>query len=467
MKKDTFKKRFLHLFLCFFISNALPVSILAQTANAGADQNLCANSSTLAANAPTAGNIGTWTVITGNAVIANSNLANTQVTNLATGATVLRWTICDAGSNCTSDDVSITVFAKPVVNFTAAPLTQMYPDATVHIENLTASGYAKYEWDFGDKKSQISNVLEEFVNHTYDTWGNFQIKLKVFSTHCVDSAMQKIVIIPHPPLILPYFSTKGCAPLTVNLQAQALYADSYRWEIDNPQNFYTTENIKYTFVDAGIHLVKLYASGPSGDIVLRQDTFVVYPTPSVKFTVEPTTVMLPNQPVRCFNDSKGAARYEWDFGGGGGPKVDSTSTDANPVHFYKMEGTYVIKLTAWSNHDCVSTGYSAPITVTAEGFIKFPTAFTPSTSGANGGYYTANDFRNDIFHPISRGVAEYKLNIYNLNGTLIFESNDLQIGWDGYIKDRLAPFDGYMYLVTGKFNNGVIFKQTGSFMLIK
>lgn len=52
--------------------------------------------------------------------------------------------------------------------------------------------------------------------------------------------------------------------------------------------------------------------------------------------------------------------------------------------------------------------------------------------------FTANyDDNNEVFLPIFSDpslVREYKLLIFNRWGEIVFESNDIEVGWDGYYK---------------------------------
>ncbi len=80
------------------------------TPNAGSDQNICNNSTTLAATAATGG---TWSIISGTGTFANTSLANTNVTGLSVGNNVFRWTIPGGACGSVSDDMTITVQAQP------------------------------------------------------------------------------------------------------------------------------------------------------------------------------------------------------------------------------------------------------------------------------------------------------------------------------------------------------------------
>ncbi|MFZ4797294.1 MAG: choice-of-anchor V domain-containing protein [Bacteroidia bacterium] len=74
--------------------------------NAGIDQNVCANTTTLNGNIPTVG-IGAWAVISGNATLSNSSLANTSVSNLSTGINTFVWAITNAPCVTSYDTVII------------------------------------------------------------------------------------------------------------------------------------------------------------------------------------------------------------------------------------------------------------------------------------------------------------------------------------------------------------------------
>lgn len=76
-------------------------------ASAGDNQTICGSSTQLEADSPPSGYSGYWTLVYGSAVFEDSNLPNTQVTQLGTGENGLRWHITD-GDNTSTDDVSIT-----------------------------------------------------------------------------------------------------------------------------------------------------------------------------------------------------------------------------------------------------------------------------------------------------------------------------------------------------------------------
>ncbi|SKC55761.1 gliding motility-associated C-terminal domain-containing protein [Ohtaekwangia koreensis] len=88
------------------ISVTIPV---VTQANAGADQTVCADNTTLAGNAAGTGEIGTWTVVSGTGTFGNANSPTTTVGSLSFGANVFRWTITDSGLTCTGTTSTVTI----------------------------------------------------------------------------------------------------------------------------------------------------------------------------------------------------------------------------------------------------------------------------------------------------------------------------------------------------------------------
>ena len=67
---------------------------------------------------------------------------------------------------------------------------------------------------------------------------------------------------------------------------------------------------------------------------------------------------------------------------------------------------------------------------------------------------------------ISISLEIFVNQIFNRLGILIFESEDINIGWDGYFNDKKAPEGVYVYRITGLYNNGDEFSKVGSVMII-
>ncbi len=131
--------------------------------------------------------------------------------------------------------------------------------------------------------------------------------------------------------------------------------------------------------------------------------------------------------------------------------------DEYPSHVYGKEGEFDILLKVWSEHECPDTSLQVKyIKITqGEGKMRFPNAFRWNGSGPTGGYWTKGTIDNSIFHPIFENVQEYKLLIYSRWGEVVYESDDLYKGWDGYLKGgKKAPQGVYVYKAWVRYIDG-------------
>jgi hypothetical protein len=100
--------------------------------------------------------------------------------------------------------------------------------------------------------------------------------------------------------------------------------------------------------------------------------------------------------------------------------------------------------------------------------IVFPTAFVPSRLGPNRNVpnYELIDYKNEIFHPVSKGVQEYRFLVFNRWGMKVFESDNILFGWDGYFNGKLCAQDVYVWRAVGKFTNGKKFDMRGNVTML-
>ena len=85
-----------------------------------------------------------------------------------------------------------------------------------------------------------------------------------------------------------------------------------------------------------------------------------------------------------------------------------------------------------------------------------PTAFTPNADGLN-----------DIFKlKIECSFSEYHCRIFNRWGQKIFESADINKGWDGMFAGKKLPTGSYIYLVDYKTTSGNTKTARGTLLLI-
>ncbi len=253
---------------------------------------------------------------------------------------------------------------------------------------------------------------------------------------------------------------QGCAPLAVKFTNKSKNAGSFSWSFGDGGSS-AEEHPSYVFDEPGEYSVTLKIRGVDGKEYLSARKLEVFVSPKAQFEYDEDMSLTSGQPVNFYNYSKNADYFTWDFGD------DEKSGLSDPVHYYKSPGKYDITLKAWTANQCYDSTTVLNAFALSENNILFPNAFTPNMSGPTGGFYTVGDPSNEVFYPVLKGeVSEYELKIYNRAGQVIFESNDINYGWDGYYKNKLSGQGVYIWKARGRYSNGKTFVKSGDITLI-
>jgi len=358
-------------------------------------------------------------------------------------------------------DKVVEVYPKPIADFFVNPFEQFYPSTTVSLRNLSSLGNWNFKWELGDGFILNTTNRDEF-DYTYQwTDGVYQtryynIRLQASNPYCNDIITKQIMIKAPHPVVGFSPSAQGCPPFEVQFVNQSLYGLYYYWDFGDG-NTSNAVSPFHVFEEPGNFLVKLVVEGDGGLDSAYQTITVFYP-PIADFRVDPDSVQLPYDFVRMINLSSLGATFEWHFGDG------AISFDFEPIHYYPEAGVYDVTLIVGTDTypQCFDTMTKLGAVVAAEPCnIYFPNAFIPDASGPQGGSYVIGDPSNKIFHPIQEGVEEYVLEIYNRWGELIFRTEDVNYGWDGYFRGKLVNTGVYVYKVWATCSNGNRIKKAG------
>lgn len=250
--------------------------------------------------------------------------------------------------------------------------------------------------------------------------------------------------------------TVGCSPLLVQFRNLSVNGDSYLWDFGD-DSFSTEKDPSHIYSVPDNYIVKLTVTNITGQSSYT-GLVTVYQNPTATFSVYPTDVINNTQVVVFTNYSIYGVGWFWDFGDG------TTSIEENPWHKYESEGVYYVTLIVTSKDGCIdSMYYESPINVEYKpGELRFPNAFRWNQSGPTGGYWNENQLTDDIFRPFFENIIDYKLRIFNRWGMLVYTSNDVYKGWDGYFGNgELAPQGVYVWKVDGQYADGKYFIKIG------
>ena len=254
--------------------------------------------------------------------------------------------------------------------------------------------------------------------------------------------------------------TEGCAPLKVSFSNLSKNAQAYSWIFYKGYSS-GKKDPTVIFTEPGSYTVSLVCTN-NGLTQKTEQIVKVNSKPKANFIVSEPSNIYAGEPVKFANMTEDSHSCTWAFGDG------SYSYSSDPIHEYIRKGIYDVKLFVESKHGCVDTASLNNLIVkNSESHIVLPDAFTPDMSGASDGRWYENDQSNDVFHPFSSvDVEEYRLRIFSKKGVIVFESYDIQIGWNGYYNGRIMPAGVYVYQCNGKFANGEYFQKTGDLTLI-
>jgi gliding motility-associated-like protein len=258
--------------------------------------------------------------------------------------------------------------------------------------------------------------------------------------------------------LVTYFTpsvSEGCVPLTVQFNNASINAVSYEWSTAGDVLFESQQSLEVIFSEPGTYTVSLVTRDAGGLARSHAEQITVHPQPKAQFEIADGII---------YNYSIGAVEYLWEIKSPSRSKV----SEAFQVDLEGLlpKGDSLL-LTATNIYGCTATAVKA-LPVPKSPTLLFPTAFRPNPDGATGGYYHPNEPSNQVFYPkYDEKPSTYNLKIFNKTGELIFETDEIEAGWDGYYKDSPAPRGVYIFQCTGSWRNSESFTIQGDITLYR
>jgi large repetitive protein len=212
----------------------------------------------------------------------------------------------------------------------------------------TSTNSVNYNWLFGEGNS--SGLPDSSFSFTFDTAGVFNIKLYSFNAlGCVDSIQKSITVHPKPFSDFTIDPKMACAyPVKVQTTNKSKGFVSSDWNFGNTR--ISTLDNPFVFYDSvGTYTLALIVTSDKGCKDTSNAEFKALQIPYPSFTGTPVSGCEPML-VSFQNKTLYASEYLWDFGDGTTP-----SKLERPVHVYKKEGIYTVKLTATGSGVCTDS----------------------------------------------------------------------------------------------------------------
>jgi len=314
-------------------------------------------------------------------------------TFIATDTATYSVTVVDS-AGCIGSS-SYDVFFFPPFTFTISDGdTIICPNQPVTID--PGSNYSQYLWQDG-------TTTPTYL--TTDT-GTYSVTVSD-SLGCTGSANYKVYYYAGSFVFLGN-DTSLCVGDSITLDAgifpQYLWQDgttNSKITVTQPGTYYVTiVDFNNCIISDTLNIDSFYSSPPSD---LIGDTTICGPV------------------VLSIYAPDGYATYEW--------------SDGSTLNFLDVNkpGTYSVTVT--NEHTCPSTDFFNVKTLCPTGLF-IPNAFTPN-----------NDGLNDVFLPIGYNITSFYMEIFNRWGQKVFETDDINRGWNGDCNQVECEMGTYVYYI--------------------
>lgn len=317
-----------------------------------------------------------------------------------------------------SSSVQVEVNPLPVVTASADTTIICFGESVV----LTADGATMYAWSHGQGNG---STLSPNATTTYQVIGT-----NTFG--CTDEASIQIQVLDLPEVVANVADSGVCAGDSTFLFGSG--AIQYQWSDGQTDlaYFFPTDSRWYTVL------------GTDANNCQNEDSVFVTFYPVVDFYLGADTAICPQDPL-FLEANQTFAWYEW-------------STGSNSTKIVVNSNEHIF-LTVYDEFGCdYSDDQIITLSEDCMPAIYVPNAFTPDGNA-----------HNQYFRTTGVDVAEFKIEIYNRWGELLFVSENIDHHWDGTYGNQICPTGLYTYILTYSldFDSSEYFQKTGSFHLLR
>ncbi len=323
-------------------STTKSVTIFAKPVPAFTANNQCLGTAVSFTNQSTGATSTIWVFGDG-----KSSAANSPNYTYATAGTYTVKLITTSVNGC-KDSLSktVTVYARPVVSFTASP-DPICRGGLMNFTNTTTNG-STYQWTFGNGNTSTATS----PTNIYNTEGNYNVKLVANSVNaCKDSANKTVTVWPRPKA--SFNVNNGCTSDNLGFATNSVGAVGHEWTFGDG-NSSTVANPAKGYANAGTYNIQLIVTSINGCKDTSRSTVTVHPRASVSFTNPSNFCLgLSTTFTNTTTLSAGTMTHQWSFGDG------NTSSNTSPTNTYKAGGNYTVTLTTTTDKGCQNRNTSS------------------------------------------------------------------------------------------------------------
>lgn len=293
---------------------------------------------------------------------------------------------------------------------------------TDQFNNVSTGTPNYYFWNFGDGATSLSLS----PSHTYTNIGTYTVMLAIEDNiyGCKDTLRKTMEILALPSITVVPQPT--CALSPSQFTTTGLPSYSYTWSPSTNLNNPNVANPIATLTTSTIFTIQV-TDVDGCTSVLTQSVYIQEPPWPISWD---TTIVIGEQ-VTIPGYAGSGFTYTWN------PTSYLSCTNCPmPVFSGTVNMTYTALV--MDTMGCFMRNNTFTIEVLPKSSVDVPTAFTPNGDGIN-----------DVIYVDGWGIK--KLNffrIYNRWGQLLFESTDINVGWDGTYQGVPQNMETYVWQVS-------------------
>lgn len=281
------------------------------------------------------------------------------------------------------------------------------------------------------------------IKHLY-----FVIVLALFNSVASAQAPTATIIAPAGILCTETAHTFSCVTTGTIASYSWSLSPSSGYTVVSPDNL--SSSVSLTFTNSITYSLTLLVTNSSG--TFATGSFV---TISKKAKADYRAVLSDaGFPTNLYlvNHSSSYTGISWEFANAAAP-TQSAETILQP---FNTPGNYTVSLIALGSGGCNDTlDYNFIVDDMSE--VKLVNVFTPNNDGVN-----------DVFRPITKGLFEMKVWVFDRWGVLMYNWNGVKGSWDGYTTSGIKCPDGvYAYVLEAKGFDGKEYKLKSNLTLIR
>ena len=356
---------------------------------------------------------------------------------------------CSTGSQC------IAVNIHPDITLTTSNDTTICTGDSALIWAHASGGIGApyiYTWDNG-LNNDSAHTVHPTLTKTYNVMVSDGCESPIQNTSIT------VTVIEPPIFSFSANQTAGCPPLPVLFTAADVPVGyTQTWNFGDGSNTINIANAGHNYTAPGCWDVELTLTSPEGcqTTTTTLDYICIDQPPLVNFNFTPTRPTTFASEVDFNNLTQGGVSYDWVIING----LDSTFYyTENTTHNFPSDqgGEYLVCLASQNSNNCKDS-ICKKVIIWEDLLLFVPNAFSPN-----------GDNLNDLFIPTISGIVEgsYQFKIFNRWGDIVFETTDVNKGWDGYDFNK-SKTDLYIWKINAvDIINNEDHKYSGHVTLLK